>query len=104
MTEKFLKEIAFARSGDKGKNSNIGVVAFDEESYHLIAKQLTEEAVLHYFQDLNLIEVKRYLWPALSSLNFILVGALGDGGSVSLKLDAQGKGLGQKLLGIKIKA
>ena len=36
-------------------------------------------------------EVQRFVLPNLNALNFLLHGALGGGGTVSLKTDAQGK-------------
>lgn len=93
-----LQDIATARSGDKGSNSNIGVIANTFNGYLLLKKILTEKAVEDYFSDLHLTSVVRYELPNLWALNFVLYGALGEGGSRSLRLDAQGKALGQKLL------
>lgn len=28
-----LKELAYARSGDKGSNANVGVIAYSKENY-----------------------------------------------------------------------
>lgn len=97
-----LGDIASARSGDKGSNSNIGVIAHDPKDYALIEKQLTKERVLQFFSNLGIKRVDRYTLPNLLSLNFILVGALEGGGSRSLRLDAQGKALGQAILEMKI--
>ena len=103
MKERQLSDLAFARSGDKGNSSNIGVIAFDANSYELLKGQLTEEALFNLFKELQIKKIVRYLWPSINAINFLLIGSLERGGSVSLRLDAQGKGLAQKLLKMKIK-
>lgn len=97
-----LRTIAYARSGDKGNSSNIGIIAHDQESYKLIENYLTEERVAEYFYLLCPKKVTRYALPNLLAFNFVLEGVLGEGGSRSLRLDAQGKGLGQLLLEMPI--
>jgi hypothetical protein len=93
-----LKELAYARSGDKGSNVNIGVIAYSREDYLFLKTHLTEERVAQYFSPLGSREVKRFDLPNLLAFNFVLYGALEGGGSVSLRTDAQGKALGQALL------
>jgi hypothetical protein len=46
--------------------------------------------------------VTRYELPNLAALNFVLEEALDGGGTVSLRLDAQGKIFGSRLLGLEI--
>ena len=46
--------------------------------------------------------VVRYELPNLGALNFLLPTILDGGGSVSLRIDAQGKALGQAILEMKI--
>jgi len=93
-----LKELAHARSGDKGSNANIGVIAYNKENYLFLKKHLTEERVASHFACLECREVKRFELPNLLAFNFVLYGALAGGGSVSLRTDAQGKALGQAML------
>ena len=40
-----LREIAYARSGDKGANANIGVIAYTSEGYEFLKGCLTADAV-----------------------------------------------------------
>jgi len=96
-----LKEIAYARSGDKGGDANIGVIAYSEEGYRILEK-IDEEQVRRHFSSLPIKEVNRYPLPNLLAVNFVLIGALGKGGASSLKTDAQGKALGQQLLQMEI--
>jgi hypothetical protein len=49
-------------------------------------------------------EVERYELPNLGALNFLLHEALGGGGTLSLRVDAQGKTLGAALLRMEIDA
>jgi hypothetical protein len=97
-----LSQIAHTRSGDKGDTSNIGVIAFRAEDYPILLREVTAERVKAYFGELVTGEVTRYELPNLGALNFLLEGALGGGGTVSLRVDAQGKTLGAALLGMEI--
>jgi hypothetical protein len=86
-----LTELAHARSGDKGDTANVGVIALRPEWFPLLAKVLTRERVAAHFRGVITGGVERYELPNLNALNFLLHGALGGGGTVSLKTDAQGK-------------
>jgi hypothetical protein len=91
-----LSKIAYARSGDKGDGSNVGVVAYSPEIYEFLKANLTTQRVREHFKEICFGDVDRYEAPNLLALNFILHDSLGGGGSESLKTDAQGKthGLG----------
>ncbi len=97
-----LMEIAHARSGDKGDTANVGVIARREEYYPLLVKYLTVERVTRHFEGIALGGVERYELPNLWALNFLLHQALGGGGTVSLKLDAQGKTLASAMLRLEL--
>ena len=91
-----LSKIAYARSGDKGDGSNVGVVAYSQAIYDVLCERLTTDRVKEHFKEICFGDVDRYEAPNLLALNFILHDSLGGGGSESLKTDAQGKthGLG----------
>lgn len=93
-----LYEIAHARSGDKGRGANIGVLAHSDKDYHFLVEHLTAARVQTYFAAMNPGDVVRYELPNLNALNFVLPTILDGGGSRSLRVDAQGKALGQVLL------
>lgn len=99
-----LGDIAHARSGDKGASSNIGVIANSPADYQLLARFLTSERVRDFFAPLGVSKVVRYELPNLLALNFILSDVLDGGGSVSLRIDAQGKAFGQILLEMRLEA
>jgi hypothetical protein len=86
-----LLDLAHARSGDKGDTANVGVIALKPEWYDLLARHLTRDRVAHHFLGVITGEVERFELPNLHALNFLLHGALGGGGTLSLKTDAQGK-------------
>lgn len=94
--------IAYARSGDKGDGSNIGIVANSPEIYDFLQKELTADKVKQHFSKICLGKVERYEAPNLLALNFILHDSLGGGGSESLKTDAQGKTHGLGLLQMEL--
>ncbi len=100
----YLRDIANARSGDKGRGSNIGVLAHSNADYIHLCEHLTAERVQAYFQSMDPGEVVRYELPNLNALNFVLPEILDGGGSRSLRIDAQGKALGQVLLEIELPA
>lgn len=86
-----LLDLAHARSGDKGDTANVGIIATRPEYYPLIARELTGDRVAAHFQGMINGGVDRFELPNLNALNFLLHGALGGGGTLSLKTDAQGK-------------
>jgi len=101
-----LIEIAYARSGDKGNHSNIGVIARRAAYLPWIRAALTEQAVASYMQhvlDPEKGRVIRYELPGLNALNFMLENALGGGGVASLRIDPQGKAFAQQLLDMPVK-
>lgn len=99
-----LGDVAHARSGDKGNRANIGVVAFDPESYDYLKGHLTEAAVSEYLRPLRVGAVRRYELPNILAFNFVIDEALGGGASRSLRLDSQGKALGVALLEMRLPA
>ena len=81
---------------------NIGVIARDEEDYPVIVREVTPERVKAHFGHLVQGDVERFELPNLGALNFLLHGALGGGGTVSLRTDAQGKTFGAALLSLQV--
>ena len=97
-----LGQIANARSGDKGSNSNAALLFYSKEIYEWAKTFITPERVKKHFQSIDKGDVKRYEMDNLLALNFILGDSLGGGGSESLLNDAQGKTHGQGLLIMKV--
>ena len=86
-----LREVAHARSGDKGDTSNVGVIAYDEADFPLLREQVTTERVKALYGGLVLGGVTRYELPNIGALNFVLRRALQGGVTTSLSLDPHGK-------------
>ena len=86
-----LIKIAHGRSGDKGNGSNVGIIARHPDIYPFLKEKLTPERIKEHMKYVCKGEVDRYELPNIGALNFILHDSLGGGGTVSLKLDAQGK-------------
>lgn len=86
-----LMDIAIARSGDKGGNSNIGVIANTNEIYEFLKQNLTAAVVKELFAEICRGDVIRYELPNLKAFNFVLNDSLGGGGTETFLTDAQGK-------------
>ena len=93
-----LYQIAGARSGDKGRHSNVGLYFYEEAIYKWAKKNITTNIVKKYFSELVKGSVIRYELDNINALNFILKDSLGGGGSETLINDAQGKTHAQALL------
>ncbi len=93
-----LVKIAHARSGDKGDTANVGLIALEDKYYPILVREVTAERVKAHFGDMVKGEVERFELPNLGALNFLLHGALGGGGTLSLMTDAQGKTFSTALL------
>lgn len=100
-----LIALAYARSGDKGNNANIGVMARKPEYYPYLYQALTADSVKawmqHVLDDSN-STIEKWQLPGIHGLNFLLKGALGGGGIASLRIDPQGKAFAQQLLDMPI--
>ncbi|CAN7263661.1 DUF1446 domain-containing protein [Variovorax sp. LjRoot84] len=103
MEEVRLIQLAWARSGDKGNLSNIGLVARRPEWLPLLWERVTPDAVGAYFAHLVHGKVERFYLPGIAAMNLLLHDALDGGGPSSMRMDPLGKGMGQMLLDMRIK-
>lgn len=97
-----LREIAYARSGDKGDVSNVCVFPYDDNHWELLRGELTAERVREHFATLIKGDVVRYEFVGLKGLNFVLTEALGGGVSMSLRSDIHGKAFASLFLELEI--
>jgi len=97
-----LTKLAHARSGDKGDTANVGLIAFRDDLYPLLVREVTAERVKRHFGGICKGEVERFELPNLGALNFLLHESLGGGGTLSLMTDAQGKTFSTALLRMEI--
>ncbi len=93
-----LIRLAFARSGDKGDNANIGILPRDKSYAPYIWAKLTEAEIAHRFAHFLKGKVERFYMPGTGAMNILLHGVLGGGGTASLRNDPQAKGYSQILL------
>jgi len=98
-----LLALAWARSGDKGDISNIGVIARRPEWLPWLREQLTPARVRDWLAHLVSGEVRRFDLPGIHAMNFVCTGALDGGGMSSLRNDPLGKGMAQILLTMPVR-
>lgn len=98
-----LIAIAWARSGDKGNTSNIGVIARSAAALPYLLREVTEARVLAHFRHYVKGDVTRYAVPGIRAVNFVLTSALDGGGMASMRNDPLGKAMGQILLSMPIR-
>ncbi|MGA1052712.1 MAG: acyclic terpene utilization AtuA family protein [Ilumatobacteraceae bacterium] len=92
-----LGTVAGARSGDKGGNANLGVFTRDDAAWAWLDSFLTVERFRALLPETDGLEVLRYRFPAIRSLNFVIVGLLEEGVAASSRQDGQAKSLGEWL-------
>ena len=103
MIEVPLIRLAYARSGDKGDTSNIGILARHANYLPTLYEQLTPVSVKKYLAHLVHGPVTRFELPGIGALNFVCEEALDGGGMSSLRTDPLGKSMAQILLSMPIK-
>ncbi len=92
-----LGHLVGARSGDKGGNANVGLWARDEAGYAWLESSLTIDRFRQLLPEAAELEIRRYELGNLRSLNFVIVGLLGEGVASSSRFDPQAKSLGEFL-------
>ncbi len=94
-----LREVAVARSGDKGNDANIGVIARHPDLFDVLCEELDERMLRQTFAHVTDGDIRRWALPGIGAINVLLTAALGGaGGTSSLRLDPQGKSFGAILL------
>jgi hypothetical protein len=94
--------LAYGRSGDKGDNANIGVIARQPEFLGALRNALTVERMQEHFAYCGVTQVERWDLPGFNAMNFLLHNALGGGGSSALHIDPLAKSFAQRLLDMEI--
>jgi hypothetical protein len=97
-----LRDICGVRAGDKGDISDLTLFADTVESYDLLRREVTVDAVAAHFGPAVTGPITRYEAPNVLALKFVLRGALGGGGPLTLRSDNLGKTLGGALLRMRI--
>lgn len=97
-----VRDIALARSGDKGNRATLSVIARDINDYARLERALTAERVRAHFEGVVRGPVQRYALPHLGAVHFVMNDALGGGVTRSLALDAHGKTLAFAILDVPL--
>ena len=97
-----LKDVAFARSGDKGDKVNIGLFANDAKAFEIVKRELTTTALKRHFAGLASTAIEVHTMENVMALNIVLSGALPGGGPQSLRVDNLAKTMASALLRMKI--
>ena len=97
-----LVDLAYARSGDKGDISDIGLIAHDPKKYEILKKVVTPAKVKAFFKDWVQREVKIYPMDNIQALEVLLYSALGGGATRTLRIDQTGKAMSQALLRMEV--
>jgi hypothetical protein len=93
-----LGRIAYARSGDKGGNSSVGIWAPDAKAWPWLRETLSTAMLRRLLPQAEDLEIVRHEFPHLRAVHFIVRGLLGRGGSTNLQADQVGKAVGEFLL------
>ena len=96
-----VRDIALARSGDKGNRATLSVIARDPADYPLLERVLTADRVQEHYREVVRGPVQRYPLPHLGAVHFVMNDALAGGVTRSLALDAHGKTLSAAILDIE---
>lgn len=102
-----LVRLAVARSGDKGRLFNVGVIARQAQYLPHIRAALTPAAVADWYADMfddpAARRVDRYEAPGFAALNFVVHDAQGGGINLSPRFDAAAKSMAQHLLEMPVR-
>jgi len=92
-----LGTVAYARSGDKGGNSNVGIWAPDQRAWEWLRGALSTAELRRLMPEIKELDVVRHEFPNLRAVHFVLRGLLGTGGSSNQRIDQVGKAVGEYL-------
>lgn len=99
-----LWKIAHARSGDKADRADIGLFAYDAETYAVLKREVTPERIAAHFAALARGPVEVFALDNLLALKIVLNEALQGGAARSLRMDNLGKNVAAALLRMEIDA
>ena len=97
-----VKDIAYARSGDKGDVVNVGILALDDAAYKHLLRALTPERIKAHFGEWVRGDVEVFPMPNINGFNLLLHNALGGGATKTLRYDVTGKAFSTALLRMEL--
>jgi hypothetical protein len=102
MTPELLADIADIRSGDKGDNVSIGVLARRPEDYPAMLATLQPERIATLFGAWLRGPVRVFPMPNIDGCLVLLEQGLGGGATSTLRLDQTAKALGNAILRLAV--
>lgn len=102
MKKVLLKEIAFARSGDKGDVCNVGIMAKSRNIYEHLVKTLTPEKIKAHYKGMVKGDVEIYPMPNIECIEIVLRRSLGGGATCTLRFDQTGKSMCMAMLRMQV--
>ena len=97
-----IRDIALARSGDKGNRATLSVIVLDPADYPRLEHALTVDRVQAHYRGVVRGAIERYPLPHLGAVHFVMHEALAGGVTRSLALDAHGKTLSGAILDLPL--
>ena len=99
-----LIELAWARSGDKGDRSDLGILAKNDESYSILKREITPEKIKDFFKGNVLGDVQVYHQDNIQAIKVVMDKALGGGATKTLRWDQTGKAMASAILRMEVNA
>ena len=97
-----LWKICHSRSGDKGDKVDIGLFAYDAETYTVLKQEVKEDVLQRHFSDICEGSIEIFPLDNILALKIVLHKALSGGASTNLRMDNLGKNVAARLLSLEI--
>jgi hypothetical protein len=97
-----VRDVAYARSGDKGDVVNVGILALDDAAYKRLERTLTPKRIKAHFGDWVKGDVDVFPMPNINAFNLLLHNALGGGATKTLRYDVTGKAFSTAVLRMEL--
>ena len=97
-----LRNLSWARSGDKGDISDLGIMPFNERNYEILKREVTPEKVKAFFKEDVKGAVEVYWMDNLPAIKVVMHNALGGGATKTLRWDETGKAMATAILRMEV--
>ena len=102
MKKMLLRDLVWARSGDKGDISDLGLLAFNEKNYEILKREITPDSIKGFFKDDVKGDVKVYKMDNILAIKVVMHNALGGGATKTLRWDETGKAMATAILRMEV--
>ncbi len=97
-----LKDVAYARSGDKGDIATIGLIALNSNYYEQLKRELIPIKIKNFFGGDVKGDVTVHSCDNMETFQILCRLGLGGGATRTLRFDSTGKALGCALLRMEV--